>query len=258
MTARPAKAKRHRFLSTPSARRATGILDLNAPDTRISIHALREEGDNQGIACGLVAVQFLSTPSARRATHVQGTGKKRLPISIHALREEGDFRLFATSASETYFYPRPPRGGRPQVVFPLSNCLIDFYPRPPRGGRRTDNGVTIRYGKFLSTPSARRATRVGRYRRRKRAISIHALREEGDLSPLARLMQHWYFYPRPPRGGRRLCITSNMRTNTRFLSTPSARRATYNSSYSYSNFAFLSTPSARRATGGARRGPKLS
>ena len=33
------------FLSTPSARRATLQIDQAYPDLRISIHALREEGD---------------------------------------------------------------------------------------------------------------------------------------------------------------------------------------------------------------------
>ena len=33
------------FLSTPSARRATGWLSVRSSITRISIHALREEGD---------------------------------------------------------------------------------------------------------------------------------------------------------------------------------------------------------------------
>ena len=36
-------------------------------------------------------------------------------------------------------------------------------------------------GKFLSTPSARRATTAGQCCGRCYAISIHALREEGDL-----------------------------------------------------------------------------
>ena len=34
--------------------------------------------------------------------------------------------------------------------------------------------------KFLSTPSARRATRKGKYEQWLEPISIHALREEGD------------------------------------------------------------------------------
>ena len=35
------------FLSTPSARRATPVLDVEIKKHRISIHALREEGDPQ-------------------------------------------------------------------------------------------------------------------------------------------------------------------------------------------------------------------
>ena len=55
------------FLSTPSARRATSISASNLPKSRISIHALREEGDR-----GRVVLRLHSS------------------ISIHALREEGD------------------------------------------------------------------------------------------------------------------------------------------------------------------------
>ena len=35
-------------------------------------------------------------------------------------------------------------------------------------------------------------------------ISIHALREEGDVEDVAQDDEQGYFYPRPPRGGRRL------------------------------------------------------
>ena len=53
---------------------------------------------------------------------------------------------------------------------------------------------------FLSTPSARRAS-SGKTAAAF-AISIHALREEGDttLHLLRQGVNH--FYPRPPRGGR--------------------------------------------------------
>ena len=56
------------FLSTPSARRATGK------------------------ACAEVSkyAAFLSTPSARRATLQDLLLQHQHPISIHALREEGD------------------------------------------------------------------------------------------------------------------------------------------------------------------------
>ena len=78
---------------------------------------------------------------------------------------------------------------------------------------------------FLSTPSARRATilwdnfkyfmgiSIHALREEgdtpindssftKSFISIHALREEGDPVRAADKASSWYFYPRPPRGGR--------------------------------------------------------
>ena len=55
---------------------------------------------------------------------------------------------------------------------------------------------------FLSTPSARRATRHDCRKDRSCLISIHALREEGDARRSARAERPDDFYPRPPRGGR--------------------------------------------------------
>ena len=40
-------------------------------------------------------------------------------------------------------------------------------------------------------------------RRPTMSISIHALREEGDIGVLKQSLNLGYFYPRPPRGGRR-------------------------------------------------------
>ena len=57
-----------RFLSTPSARRATNALVVGAVFYGISIHALREEGDRLVFDAIQREFQFLSTPSARRAT----------------------------------------------------------------------------------------------------------------------------------------------------------------------------------------------
>ena len=61
-------AKARRFLSTPSARRATQTTKQGEKDWDISIHALREEGDMLGSAEAANEAIFLSTPSARRAT----------------------------------------------------------------------------------------------------------------------------------------------------------------------------------------------
>ena len=97
------------------------------------------------------------------------------------LREEGDHRSLFRSAQKIDFYPRPPRGGRPTSSLP-SWRGGNFYPRPPRGGRqayKTDGWVGLA---FLSTPSARRATWPAHRGRRQIPISIHALREEGDVA----------------------------------------------------------------------------
>ena len=146
-----------RFLSTPSARRATRFRGVRLSAGHISIHALREEGD--GLTLEALAA---------------------LGISIHALREEGDCFRSGQGAVGTDFYPRPPRGGRPVDVIFFCACKTisihalreegdgaeaarspaqkDFYPRPPRGGRRYYGNGMRRLQKFLSTPSARRAT----------------------------------------------------------------------------------------------------
>ena len=123
------------FLSTPSARRATGSLVSIYIQRPISIHALREEGDD--LRSGVIYCKrlFLSTPSARRAT-----------------------ASFSTTSRRCDFYPRPPRGGRlcslgydqlaqiflstpsarratPESCPFLCTATAHFYPRPPRGGR---------------------------------------------------------------------------------------------------------------------------
>ena len=58
--------------------------------------------------------------------------------------------------------------------------MCNFYPRPPRGGRLIYQATTEDDRKFLSTPSARRATGHDRQEQAADGISIHALREEGD------------------------------------------------------------------------------
>ena len=79
---------------------------------RISIHALREEGDVVLFPAMCGSITFLSTPSARRATAVCRHRNAGPEISIHALREEGDFPSRRRRVYVVHFYPRPPRGGR--------------------------------------------------------------------------------------------------------------------------------------------------
>ena len=173
------------------------------PDGVISIHALREEGD--------------ATVPARDAPP---------RISIHALREEGDHPTRPYVPAGTHFYPRPPRGGRRQQGhLLLKSPAISIHAlreegdpsaRPGRPGPYEISIHALREegdllatalgtptGKFLSTPSARRATKNCGRQSARGNISIHALREEGDVSSPCRRPVPRYFYPRPPRGGRR-------------------------------------------------------
>ena len=204
-----------KFLSTPSARRATScarhvcMRNLNfypRPPrggrplhslclltlTKISIHALREEGDPQ-----------VTAPKGGWA------------ISIHALREEGDKYAQGGYVTQNDFYPRPPRGGRHTHQVDVA-CVMHFYPRPPRGGRPVLANIGEQAILFLSTPSARRATRKKAKATEIEVISIHALREEGDqtTSPCDLLWVN--FYPRPPRGGRQQKQRQNLYFQTNY------------------------------------------
>ena len=150
---------------------------------------------------------FLSTPSARRATVA-------VPVRY---------------SSFLNFYPRPPRGGRPNVEpffpayilflstpsarrataqnFKLFLGCLDFYPRPPRGGRLKRTTLSSAAGYFYPRPP-RGGRHVDPFRRGGcRGISIHALREEGDTRTVIEYSPLFSF-----------------------LSTPSARRATVSAS----------------------------
>mgnify|MGYP000872011576 CR=1 FL=1 len=188
MSPRPSSRRVSKFLSTPSARRATFRHQDSLRGRQISIHALREEGDFTRSQLGAGASGFLSTPSARRATlpiqfcqpvrrisihalreegDLCGSAVGIFPgrISIHALREEGDLPIPGVFRDFQHFYPRPPRGGRPSARRAKASCQ-DFYPRPPRGGRPFIDNDTVDAMIFLSTPSARRATAPGETRNR--------------------------------------------------------------------------------------------
>ena len=176
---------------------------LAAVCASISIHALREEGDfGRGGGKQSMADFYPRPPRGGRLIYCKRLNPDTC-ISIHALREEGDLRGVLSAPSALHFYPRPPRGGRLHFLRQTSGAVSDFYPRPPRGGRPRLQRSVLAGARFLSTPSARRATRGGNLDRLCVVISIHALREEGDMTTCVPMLVCSYFYPRPPRGGRR-------------------------------------------------------
>ena len=89
--------------------------------------------------------------------------RRCIQISIHALREEGDGQILTAMAGRMYFYPRPPRGGRPTDVGNVDAKLLISIHALREEGDVSDVGSKIMGVLFLSTPSARRAT-IAAYR----------------------------------------------------------------------------------------------
>ena len=84
--------------------------------------------------------------------------KEDIPISIHALREEGDGAHGARFGGSTYFYPRPPRGGRQaQRLESCAQYVISIHALREEGDVSGAMYAKLKH-RFLSTPSARRAT----------------------------------------------------------------------------------------------------
>ena len=176
---------------------------------QISIHALREEGDVAADAELYVAEKFLSTPSARRATR-RSEQSRHVSAYFYPRPPRGGRRLvLLISAGRIYFYPRPPRGGRPRLrvldpfVLEISiHALREEGDDDPADDRipivvisihalREEGDLMMLCSSvsailFLSTPSARRATRAEKAAEAAREISIHALREEGDYKVWSR------------------------------------------------------------------------
>ena len=148
-----------------------------------------------------------------------------MSISIHALREEGDLTSPAPGLWRGYFYPRPPRGGRLDVFRIFLHSTQYFYPRPPRGGRPSHGTQSDPY-EAISIHALREEGDIHGFALKLTIqISIHALREEGDKPYWLVINFQVNFYPRPPRGGRHSAHFL-VRCSYLFLSTPSARRAT--------------------------------
>ena len=148
------------FLSTPSARRAT----------------FTERDDR-------VAERFLSTPSARRATRAErGKSQKKEFLSTPSARRATGLRPRKRNRTAD-FYPRPPRGGRRKCLSTaFRESKISIHALREEGDRSNtssrptpemisihalreegdgDNWTAYRMDQiFLSTPSARRATRT--------------------------------------------------------------------------------------------------
>ena len=147
-----------KFLSTPSARRATGSLTPISASRSISIHALREEGDPPRRRTVLPRGDFYPRPPRGGRRRVLFSQNIDQIISIHALREEGDRGPVHCGQPDRDISIHALREEGDRFCLKVNRCDNNFYPRPPRGGRQPDT----------------------RKWRGSQSISIHALREEGD------------------------------------------------------------------------------
>ena len=136
------------------------MLFILSAGQKISIHALCEEGDPLLVAAqhdGVISIHALCEEGDCRRSKVCGVPR---PISIHALCEEGDGSPDRSDSRPRYFYPRPLRGGRLQLgCISQSLAVISIHALCEEGDRCCPASMQSAR-RFLSTPSARRATVV--------------------------------------------------------------------------------------------------
>ena len=164
-------------------------------------------------------------PRGGRHVH-KGHPRRSLSISIHALREEGDTMGTALHGHFRIFLSTPSARRATKSTTTLNITLRDFYPRPPRGGRRIEDAAGDVPGGISIHALREEGDQVAAVLMVRHDISIHALREEGDQVRRDQWRVQMYFYPRPPRGGRHIVQVCKL-GDIEFLSTPSARRATF-------------------------------
>ena len=149
------------------------------------------------------ATIFLSTPSARRATCVAWIFKSPIVLflSTPSARRATCF-IFSCVGGWSHFYPRPPRGGRRlSAAVEVSAFAISIHALREEGDLCS---IRLAPGteKFLSTPSARRATIFEPITFSSAQHFYPRPPRGGRLTELEKAPGAFDFYPRPPRGGR--------------------------------------------------------
>ena len=189
------------FLSTPSARRATSRRLCAGTGQAISIHALREEGDDFFSFLCYSCTDFYPRPPRGGRLSAERTSVTSIPISIHALREEGD-PVGVAAVRQQIISIHALREEGDAAGTDGAQDQKHFYPRPPRGGRHISLVYPQKTALFLSTPSARRATPHSGRPSSQPADFYPRPPRGGRLKASVTLYTLPNFYPRPPRGGR--------------------------------------------------------
>ena len=128
--------------------------------------------------------------------------------------------------TSTHFYPRPPRGGRPQLAL---RCAIGAVFLSTSSARRTTCSIRPPYTAFSISIHVLREEDDGEFNWDNLiaiVISIHVLREEDDLSAVA-VVAHVHAFLSTSSARRTTCSLLEKSQADIFLSTSSARRTTY-------------------------------
>ena len=170
----------------------------------ISIHVPREGDDTARGRRHSAARQFLSTSPARGTTR----------------------RHAAARACGRYFYPRPPRGGRPGAVYDqyVQGTISIHVPREGDDVRKFIMDAEAQI--FLSTSPARGTTRRLPEKTPTVVISIHVPREGDDRRQLCHTSSPLKISIHVPREGDDCSRTPTPKSSKLFLSTSPARGTT--------------------------------
>ena len=122
-------------------------------------------------------------------------------ISIHALRGEGD-GYYKSEKHKAEISIHALRGEGDTKVLSIVLLIRLFQSTPSVGRAMTKTAYGGADKIFQSTPSVGRAMNNANRKHNDTAISIHALRGEGDLKTLIAEPRRIDFNPRPPWGGR--------------------------------------------------------
>ena len=170
-------------------------------ETGISIHALREEGDEAVRKRQRQVQDFYPRPPRGGRLSFPKFDVFASNISIHALREEGDYKIAAEAISEEISIHALREEGDAIQRGHGGLLRISIHALREEGDHRADSIKKLN------------------------DISIHALREEGDLLSMG-IVPGMCLFLSTPSARRATSERRNQWKPQKFLSTPSARRAT--------------------------------
>ena len=195
------------FLSTLPAWGATCGSAISCHLIHISIHVPRVGSD---FSCGPkdnCSYISIHAPRVGSDTTVSLDVSVSDKISIHAPRVGSDRPCWMGCSTIGHFYPRSPRGERRKKQSRVAETGSFLSTLPAWGATRwvVDNTKNCQ---FLSTLPAWGATDGADREHPQVLISIHAPRVGSDSFRQTFQRHHLYFYPRSPRGERRLTWAS--------------------------------------------------